>query len=115
MALIYKILRPEEWLLLSANGVFEGSPVDLHDGFIHFSAADQVTETLARHFAGDTELVLLAVDGDAVGESLRWEVSRGGALFPHLYAQLCLADIRETRRLKAEPGRPGCFTESTAR
>lgn len=114
MALIYKILRREEWLRLSADGVFQGSPIDLHDGYIHFSSADQVTETLARHFAGDTELVLLAVDSDAVGDSLRWEVSRGGALFPHLYAPLRRSDVREVRRLKAEPGRPGCFAESTA-
>ncbi len=113
MALIYKILRSEEWLRLSADGVFAGSAIDLHDGFIHFSEADQVTETLARHFADATELVLLAVDGDALGDSLRREVSRGGALFPHLYAPLRLGDVRETRRLTAAPGRPGCFTEST--
>ena len=111
MALIYKILRPDEWLRLSAEGVFQGSPVDLHDGFIHFSAADQVTETLARHFADETEVVLLAVDADAVGDALRWEVSRGGALFPHLYASLRLGDVLEVRRLMAEPGRRGCFTE----
>ena len=111
MALIYKILRPQEWLGLSADGVFQGSPIDLQDGFIHLSAVDQVTETLARHFAGEAELVLLAVDSDEVGDALRWEVSRGGALFPHLYAPLRLGDIREVRLLKAEPGRPGCFTE----
>lgn len=114
MALIYKILRSQEWLLLTEAGLFQGSPIDLHDGFIHFSAADQVTETLARHFANEAEVVLLAVDSDAVGDALRWEVSRGGALFPHLHAPLQLGDVREIRRLKAEPGRPGCFTESTA-
>ena len=114
MALIYKILRAGEWQQLSADGVFAGSPVDLRDGFIHFSAAAQVTETLARHFAHEAEVMLLAVDGDRAGDALRWEVSRGGALFPHLYAPLRLADVRETRRLKAEPGRPGCFAESTA-
>ena len=114
MASIFKILRPEEWLRLSADGTFQGSAVDLQDGYIHFSAADQVTETLARHFADATEVVLLAVDGDAFGDALRWEVSRGGARFPHLYATLRLGDVREVRRLRADPGRPGCFAESIA-
>uniref|UniRef100_UPI00378314A6 DUF952 domain-containing protein n=1 Tax=Allosphingosinicella sp. TaxID=2823234 RepID=UPI00378314A6 len=75
MALIYKILRTEEWLRLSAEGVFQGSPIDLQDGYIHFSGGDQVAETLARHFAGETELVLLAVDSERLGDALRWEVS----------------------------------------
>lgn len=113
MALIYKILRPKEWLRLSVDGDFPGSPEDLQDGFVHLSTADQVTETLARHFAGEGEVVLVAFDSDQAGDSLRWEVSRGGALFPHLYAPLRLADVRETRRLKAEPGRPGRFAEPT--
>lgn len=111
MALIYKILRTDEWLRLSADGVFDGSPVDLQDGYLHFSGAEQLNETLGRYFADEAEVVVLAVDGDGVSDSLRWEVSRGGALFPHLYAPLRLGDIREIRRLKAQPGRPGCFAE----
>lgn len=111
MALIYKILQPDEWLRLSAEGVFQGSPLDLKDGFIHLSAAEQVSETLARYFADAAELVLVAVDSDEVGDSLRWEVSRGGVLFPHLYGPLRLGDVREIRRLAAEPGRPGRFIE----
>jgi uncharacterized protein (DUF952 family) len=111
MALIHKILRPDEWLRLFADGVFQGSPIDLQDGYIHFSAADQLVGTLARHFAGDAEVVVLAVESEALGDALRWEESRGGALFPHLYAPLRLAVVREVRRLRAEPGRPGAFTE----
>ena len=111
MALIYKILRTEEWLRLSADGVFQGSPIDLQDGYIHFSGADQLAETLAMHFAGEAEVVVLAVDSEEAGDALRWEVSRGGAPFPHLYAPLRLDDVREIRRLKAEPDRPGCFAE----
>lgn len=111
MALIYKILRTEEWLRLSAEGAFQGSPLDLKDGFIHLSGAEQVSETLARYFADEAELVLVGVDSDELGDSLCWEVSRGGALFPHLYGPLRLGDVREIRRLMAEPGRPGCFTE----
>ncbi len=88
MTLIYKILAREEWAAALAAGAFAGSPVDLADGFIHFSAADQVDETRARHFAGRTGLVLVAVEADTLGAALKWEPSRGGALFPHLYGPL---------------------------
>ena len=88
MTLIYKILPREEWRAAEAAGVFEGSAVDLADGFIHFSAEDQMAETLRRHFAGQTDLLLVAVDAESLGEALRWEPSRGGALFPHLYGPL---------------------------
>lgn len=88
MALIYKILPREEWETAVAAGVFNGSAVDLADGFIHFSAFDQVAETRKRHFAGQRDLVLVAVETEPLGEALKWEVSRGGALFPHLYGPL---------------------------
>jgi uncharacterized protein (DUF952 family) len=91
--LIYKILRRPEWDALSAAGQTLGAPVDLADGYIHFSTAAQVAETAARHFAEDSDLVLLAVDADALGPDLRWEPSRGGALFPHLYRELRLSDV----------------------
>jgi uncharacterized protein (DUF952 family) len=88
MSLIYKILPRAEWEAACGKGLFEGSAIDLKDGFIHFSAADQWADTLSRHFAGQADLVLVAVETDALGAQLRWEVSRGGALFPHLYGVL---------------------------
>ncbi|MGH6768227.1 MAG: DUF952 domain-containing protein [Xanthobacteraceae bacterium] len=90
---IYKICRTPEWREAERARVFRGAPVDLHDGFIHFSTADQVAETAARHFAGAGDLVLVAVDAAALGDALRWEPSRGGALFPHLYGTLPLAAV----------------------
>jgi uncharacterized protein (DUF952 family) len=86
--LIYKILPRAEWEAACASGLFEGSAIDLKDGFIHFSAADQWAETLARHFAGQRGLLLVAVEADVLGPRLKWEVSRGGALFPHLYGPM---------------------------
>jgi uncharacterized protein (DUF952 family) len=90
--LIYKICPAALWRQAEAEGVFRGSPVDLEDGFIHFSTADQVKETAAKHFAGQHDLLLVAVDSDPFGAILQWEPSRGGALFPHLYAPLDVKD-----------------------
>lgn len=87
---IYKILRQAEWRAAQEAGALTGSPVDLADGYIHFSTAAQVRETAARHFSGAADLVLLAVDSDRLGKALRWESSRGGDLFPHLYEPLSL-------------------------
>jgi uncharacterized protein (DUF952 family) len=92
MALIYKICPAALWRQAEAEGVFRGSPIDLEDGFIHFSTADQVKETAAKHFAGQRDLLLIAVDSDPLGAILQWEPSRGGALFPHLYAPLDVKD-----------------------
>ena len=91
--LIYKILRRPEWDAFRAAGETSGAPVDLADGFIHFSTAAQVDGTAARHFAEESDLVLVAVAPDALGPALRWEPSRGGALFPHLYRRLRLSDV----------------------
>jgi uncharacterized protein (DUF952 family) len=88
MTIIYKILDGGDWGAAVAAGLFAGSPVDLADGFIHFSTAAQAQETARRHFAGRRGLVLAAFDSDSLGEALRWEPSRGGDLFPHLYAPL---------------------------
>lgn len=88
LALIYKICPASLWREAERIGRFEGSPVDRADGYIHFSTASQVAETAARHFAGQRDLLLITVDGDTLGEALKWEPSRGGALFPHLYAPL---------------------------
>jgi len=87
-ARIYKIMAAAEWAAARAAGVYEGSAHDRRDGFVHFSTAGQAAETAAKHFAGRADLVLLAVDAGVLGDALRWEPSRGGALFPHLYAPL---------------------------
>lgn len=101
---IYKIFRTDEWEALQAAGETRGAPVDLADGFIHFSTAAQAPETAARHFAGATGLMLLAVDADACGDAMKWEVSRGGALFPHLYRSLRLDEVLWARPLPLENG-----------
>lgn len=96
VSIIYKIFRAAEWAEAQAQGAFAGSPDDLRDGFIHFSTAEQLEGTAARHFAGADGLVLAAVDGARLGEALRWEESRGGKLFPHLYAGLPLEAVLRT-------------------
>lgn len=90
---IYKILRAGEWAALDRDGETAGAPVDVADGYVHFSTAEQVVETAARHFAGEDGLILAAFEADAMGAALIWEPSRGGALFPHLYAPLRRADV----------------------
>ena len=99
MTLIFKIAGAEEWRGAEQAGVFAGAPVDLADGYIHFSTAAQVAETAARWFAGRDDLVLAAIEAEALGPVLRWEPSRGGALFPHLYAPLPLSAVRWARPL----------------
>ena len=98
-ATIYKIASRSEWAEAEARGRFDGAAVDVADGFIHFSDATQVAETAARHFAGRTDLVLVSVDAAALGAALKWEPSRGGALFPHLHAALPLAAVTGVRPL----------------
>ena len=93
----YKILTSEQWAQFQADGVFHGAPVDLTDGYIHMSAADQVQGTLDKHFAGQTALVIAEVDLAVLGDSIKWEASRGGALFPHIYGPLPMAAVRGTR------------------
>jgi uncharacterized protein (DUF952 family) len=90
---IYKILTADQWADLDRLGETAGAPVDVADGFVHFSTAAQAPETARRHFAGQAGLVLAAVDDAALGPSLRWEPSRGGDLFPHLYGPLRRADV----------------------
>jgi uncharacterized protein (DUF952 family) len=88
MTLIYKIASAEEWEEAVRIGAYRGSPDDLRDGFIHFSRAAQLAETAAKHFAGRSGLLLIAVPAATLGAHLKWEPSRGGALFPHLHAEL---------------------------
>ena len=85
---IYKIVPRKLWRAAEEHGVFEGAPVDLADGYIHFSTAGQLAETAAKHFAGQDDLLLVAVDAETLGGDLEYEPSRGGDLFPHLYATL---------------------------
>lgn len=96
---IYKISPRALWQEAERGGVFTGAPVDVADGFIHFSTAEQVAETAARHFAGQADLVLAAIDAAALGDALRYEPSRGGALFPHLYGTLPLSAVRWVKPL----------------
>lgn len=102
VATIYKICEQALWRAAEAAGQFGGSPVDERDGFIHFSTARQLAETAAKHYAGQSELLLIAVDAEALGAGLKWERSRGGDLFPHLYAVLPLRSVRWVRPLPDE-------------
>lgn len=97
--MIYKIFRSPEWEAMQKAGETRGAPVDLADGFVHFSTAEQVVETAARHFAGESGLWLITADGDAMGADLAWEESRGGALFPHLYRPFRMADVVAAQEL----------------
>ena len=96
-ATAYKILTAGQWAHFRRHGVFHGAPVDLDDGYIHLSAADQLQGTLDKHFAGQSDLVIAEVDLAALGESVKWEVSRGGALFPHIYGPLPMEAVRGVR------------------
>jgi uncharacterized protein (DUF952 family) len=93
MSLLYKIVPKSLWRDAEAKGVFAGAPVDHADGFFHFSSADQAAETAARHFVGQTDLLVVGVNPNRLGAALKWEPSRGGALFPHLYATLPMKDV----------------------
>jgi uncharacterized protein (DUF952 family) len=110
-ATIYKICDSVLWREAERAGVFAGAPVDHADGFIHFSTAAQVAETAARHFAGRGDLLLVAVDAAALGPALRYEPSRGGALFPHLYGALPLSAVRWVRPLPLGAGGKHVFPE----
>ncbi len=106
MATIYKICERAAWQAAESAGLYRGSPLDMSDGFLHFSSSAQVGETAAKHFAGQIDLMLVAVDSEALGAALKWETSRGGALFPHLYAALPVSAVRWVRPLPDEIG--GC-------
>lgn len=105
MALVFKIMPMTLWRTVERDGIFHGAPADHSDGYIHLSTAAQVRETAVRHFSGQVDLLLVAYDGASLGPALKWEPSRGGALFPHLYTAL---DPRAARWVKALPvGRDG--------
>ena len=90
---IYKIMRGPEWAVLEAEGRTRGASIDLRDGFVHLSTREQVEDTARLHFAGEADLVLVAVDEARLGEDLRWEPSRGGAPFPHLFREMRRQDV----------------------
>ena len=96
---VYKIVATEEWAEAEAAGAFTGAAIDRADGFIHFSTAEQAPETAAKWFAGRGDLTLAAIDAEALGDDMRWEPSRGGALFPHLYAALPMSAVVWSRPL----------------
>lgn len=100
---IYHMCRQEEWQAAEAAGRYEGSSQDRADGFIHFSTAEQVVESAAKHRAGQSGLVLIAVDAAKLGDALKWEPSRGGALFPHLYGPLGLEAVTRVEPLPLGP------------
>lgn len=102
---ILKIFRDVEWQAFRHDGVTQGAAIDLADGFIHFSTPQQAEETAALHFAGEEGLMLLSVDADALGDALKWDVSRGGAKFPHLYRELRLQDLDRVEPLPLIEGR----------
>jgi uncharacterized protein (DUF952 family) len=103
MALIFKIVATDEWLAAESEGAFVGSAADRADGYIHFSSAGQAPQTAAKWFAGRSDLTLVAVDANALGAELRWEPSRDGALFPHLYAPLPLSKVGWSRPMPLGP------------
>ncbi len=97
---IYKILTPAQWSAFENDSRFTGAPIDLSDGYIHFSTAEQAKETVAKHFADHSEIVLLELDAEAFSHDLKWEPSRGGALFPHLYATLNIESVQRSWTMK---------------
>ena len=92
---LYKIMSRQEWETAQANGLYEGSEADRRDGFIHLSAAHQVRATAQKHFSGKTDLLLVSVVEEALGSNLKWEISRGGDLFPHIHGALQLGAVSE--------------------
>lgn len=98
-AIIYKIVTREQWRIAEKAGFFDGAPVDLADGYIHFSTAETVAATAAKHFAGQNDLLLVAANAADLGKELRYEVSRGGAYFPHLYDRLSLSSVAWIKEL----------------
>ena len=96
----FKILTREQWEQFREDGLFRGAPVDMADGYIHLSARDQVADTAAKHFAAQDDLILAMVDLAALGNMVKWEVSRGGALFPHLYGELPMSAVTSKAKIR---------------
>lgn len=114
MAIIYKICSQPLWKAAEAAKVFEGASIDAKDGYIHLSTAFQVRETAEKHFAGQDDLLLVAVDSERLGPALRYETSRGGDLFPHLYGPLPLSAVVWVRPLPLSPDGRHVFPDLAA-
>jgi len=114
MTTIYKICDAAQWAEAERAGEFRGSGIDLADGYIHFSTASQAAETAAKHFARMTDLVLVAVAAEELSGALKWEPSRGGALFPHLYGVLPMTAVRWTKPLPLDAGGTHVFPPEMA-
>lgn len=114
MTTIYKIAPRTLWQAAEEAGVFTGAPVDINDGYIHFSTAAHVRETAAKHFAGQDDLLLIAINPESLGDALKYEVARGGALFPHLYGDLPLSAVLWVRPLPLGPDGVHQFPEMDA-
>ena len=111
MTTIYKICGRPDWRAAEREGMYRGSDIDARDGFIHFSSAAQTVETAEKHFSGQRDLMLVAVDAAVLGAALKWEPSRGGALFPHLYGTMPLSAVRWAKPLLDENGGKRAFPE----
>jgi len=111
MPLVFKIVDRHAWQRAEALGSFDGAPVDLRDGYIHLSAAHQVRETAAKHFRGQDDLLLVAYTSEVLGKDLRWEASRGGDLFPHLYGSLPTAKALWAKPLRLDADREHLFPD----
>lgn len=103
MQVIYKICPESLWRSAETAGFFAGAPIDISDGYLHFSTAEQVVETASKHFVGQQSLLLIAIDADRLGSDLKYEPSRGGDLFPHLYAPLALSAVLWVKPLPLGP------------
>lgn len=109
--LIFKIFRPEEWQGFSHEGRFNGSADDLRDGFIHFSTAPQLAGTLNKYYNDEMSVIIAAAENDGWGAQLKWEVSRGGASFPHLYTDLYMGDVKKVWTLYKDPAKAWDLSE----
>ena len=99
----FKVLTRAQWATFREDGTFTGAPVDIADGYIHLSAREQLMETVAKHFAGQDDLVLAMIDLPALGDTVRWEPSRGGALFPHVYGPIPMSAVTTKATLRLGP------------
>ncbi len=113
--IIYKIFRADEWDTLVDKGMTFGTPVDLADGYIHFSTAQQVAATAEKYFAGEENLVIAAVDAEDFGDAMQWEPAREGDLFPHLYRKLRLCDIMWHKKLPLDKDGKHLFPDGVLR
>lgn len=110
-ATAFKILTAQQWADFARDGIFDGAPIDIADGYIHLSTAEQLAETLARHFSGQTGLVIAEIDLTPYGDAVKWEQSRGGQLFPHIYSALNLVSVVTTQHADDTPGRERLCSE----